>query len=503
MWNPAAGRRAIESSKPFFAVLDSEGTMVDEDADLDEAYLRAQHASPTGTVIVDKAALSQPEAAPNPPEALRRATDKALKGCGIPVVDFDWENFDPMSNKQLVDLARSRLAGRGREIYEVIRDDAERIGSGTRIHRPQEGGEVGKRGGIAECFNPAWLTGAFLRQNQKMKKVLEGSSRMYDSIGLSLLPHGASFRDPFSTSSDQGPGGATFCKYSTPECRKVCLVNTGQRALESGAFAAGYLFSALIREMPEDFYINLFHRCVEAFMKADRDGFHRFIRLNVLSDLPWERLAPGFIEGVCNYVRQRLMPGQRHTMKEGLALYDYSKIPYRRGIDGFYDLTMSWSGSQGMLQAVSDVLSGDPGSARRVATVFVKREEKMIRSKTTGLSAPYRASPGKPLKSSEQWHSWEFLEEPVWNGDLSDVRPLDPDKVKMVGLIYKPPHYKIEPELRGKKFGLKPVVPVSELDKELPTFIVRVRQPDPNAPPIVVQTQDPDNRVLTIADWKE
>jgi hypothetical protein len=82
------------------------------------------------------------------------------------------------------------------------------------------------------------------------------------------------------------------------------------------------------------------------------------------------------------------------------------------------------------------------------------------------------------------------------------VRPLDPDEVKIVGLTYKPPHYKVAPREKGKKFSLLPVVPSSRLDAELPSFLVRVMQPDPDAPPVVVATQDPDNRKLILPDWK-
>lgn len=276
-------------------------------------------------------------------------------------------------------------------------------------------------------------------------------------------------------------------------------MNTGQRALESGAFAASYLFSQLVREQPEAFAVNLFDRCVAAFGAAEQQKLHRFIRLNVLSDLPWELLMPGMIEGVCDVARG-WPRGKAHMMDRGLAFYDYTKIPYRAGVPGYYDLTLSFAGSRGTFPALFDVLEGSPDSAPRTAVVFVKREEKLVRHARG--PAPYRASPGKRLKSDELWHAWTFLGENVWNGDRSDVRPLDPHEVKIVGLTYKPPHYKVEPQERGKKFGLIPVVPVTDLDKELPTFLVRVRQPDQEAPPIVMATQDPTNRRLILPTWK-
>ena len=512
--------RSAMESKSFFAVLDHTGNLVDTDADADEAYARAQHASPTGTVVVDGAVFGEPERTQNPAGKLANAAQKALVACRVPALSFsanDWASFDPVNNQKdaaQVEAARDVLRKWGRKEYASILESVK-----GEVYRPQEEGEKGKRGGIAREFSAGWLVGDFLRQNQKMAKILEGEDVMHDSIGLSLLPHGASFRDPFSTSTEQGAGGATNCLFSTAECRKVCLVNTGQRALESGAFASSYLFSKMLRENPDAFAINVFDRCIQAFLDTDKEGrrayaekfresapldmrFNRFIRLNVLSDLPWELLAPGMIESICRLGRRMLQPNKRHVARDGLMFYDYTKIPYRRGLPDLYDLTMSFSGSAGLFDALFDVINGDPEAAPRAAVVFVQREEKPAHGRY-GTSM-YRAAPGKPLSSKQEWHSWEFLGQRVWNGDLSDVRPLDPKGVRIVGLTYKPPNYKVAaPVGAKKKFALEAVVPATDIDRELPTFLVRVRQPDPDAPPIVMATQDPDNRKLVLPTVSE
>src|SRR5678815_266394 len=245
-------------------------------------------------------------------------------------IGIDWSAFNPFSadGKATIKEARERLREHGKKLYRQLLEDAAR-----EVHVKV------KRGGVAAEFHNDWLTADFLRQNMKMKKVLEGagSSDSYDSIGLSLLPHGASFRTPFSMSTDQGPSGTTNCLFSTAECRKVCLVNTGQRALESGSFAASYLFSHLLRELPEEFLVNLFERCVLAWGEARAGRFKRFIRLNVLSDLPWEVIAPGFFEGVCDFAREEQLGKKRWSWKNGLAFYDYTKIPHRGGVPGYYD----------------------------------------------------------------------------------------------------------------------------------------------------------------------
>jgi hypothetical protein len=167
-----------------------------------------------------------------------------------------------------------------------------------------------------------------------------------------------------------------------------------------------------------------------------------------------------------------------------------------------YDLTMSFSGSAGLFPALFDVINGDSESAPRAAVVFVQREGTPQHGRY-GTSM-YKAAPGKPLSSENEWHSWEFLGQRVWNGDLSDVRPLDPKGVRIVGLTYKPPNYKVAaPVGATKKFALEAVVPATDIDRELPTFLVRVRQPDPDAPPIVMATQDPKNRKLVLPTVSE
>lgn len=497
--SPTTRQNAVDDAKSFIAILNKDGVMIGADSDPDEAYAKAEHAafaqgSPTGSVAVDSTVYSTPEVGPaiaNPPN-LGRASQVALTRSQIQTVKIpaaDWMDFDPMGrDRRIVRDARAALRERGKELYGELLQQARAL-----IHVRQ------KRGGVAAAFHDDWLTKDFLRQNMKMKKVLE-TEDSYDSIGLSLLPHGASFRPPFATATDQGPGGASYCSFSSAECRKVCLVNTGQRALESGAFASSYLFSILLREMPEQFFMNLFERCVLAYEGASKQDFYRFIRLNVLSDLPWELVAPGFLEAVCEYTRHRLLGRKGWRWTRGMALYDYTKIPYRAGVPGYYDLTMSFSGARNLFPALFDILDRKPGSAKRCAIVFVKREKDIVRQ--TGVR--YRAAPGRPLMSGAQWLPWRFMKEDVWNGDLSDIRPLDPDEVKIIGLAYKVARYKVTPP-RGskKKFGLENIVPTADIDRDLPTFLVRVMQPDPEAPPFVVGTQDPDNRKLVLPIWRD
>jgi len=483
-------------SKEKFAVLNSDGEMVAVDDNRDEAYEKARHAAKKGVVVIDKNVYAKRE---NPKALPKNAVDIAFKAAEIKAVKkSDWL-VDPgtKEGKKAVKEARAVLRESGRELYGYMLEALE-----DTIHRAKD-----TKGVIAANFSPAWLTTGLLRQNQKMAKFLE-FDESYDSIGLSLLPHGASFRSPFSTSTDHGPKGASYCKFSSHECRNACLVNTGQRALESGSFAASYLFSHLLRKHPAEFLMNLMDQCLKAWEKvwydtAKKKGHGRFIRLNVLSDIPWEKIAPGFLQTVTRMARENLGVAKDWNMSDGLAFYDYTKIPYRAGVKGHYDLTYSYTGKRDfedgdMGDHMADILEGQPGVANRMAVVFVQKELK-YQKKTQSF---YRASPGANiLKRSKgrDYMPFTFFGEPVWNGDRSDIRALDPKDVRVVGLAYKVGRYKDVPEPgSGKQYSLTPVVKPSEIDHLLPTFLVRVMQPDPEAPPIVVPTQDKDNRAMAV-----
>lgn len=482
-------------SESFFAVLDSNGFLVDQDASLEEAEEKARHYSSTGTFIPDGnvSSLRENDGAVSLRDA-KRGPAVALRASRIEPVAFDdwYVDLDSKQGQDRLDEAYAEVSAAAKNIYKDVLKSVE-----DTVH-------IGRRGGVAKKYSPSWLR-MMLRQNQKMAKILEGSDDSYDSIGLSLLPHGAAFREPFSTSTNQGAGGASYCAFSTAECRRACLVNTGQRALESGAFASGYLYSILVREHTAAFMTLLFERCIEAWRDAAEGrsprgkkldtAILRFIRLNVLSDLPWELIAPGFVEHATHVARKDAGVADDWQMTDALAFYDYTKIPYRRGVEGVYDLTWSFTGGRSGERHLADVLVGASDAARRAAVVFVQREADFVKQ----TASYYRASPGKRLASEDLYHSWTFFDEPVWNGDLSDVRPLDPDDVKIVGLIYKVSRYKVEAPGSGT-YSLKAVVPSSELDTLMPTFLVRVMQPDPDAPPVVVPTQEITNRKLVLPD---
>jgi hypothetical protein len=133
-----------------------------------------------------------------------------------------------------------------------------------------------------------------------------------------------------------------------------------------------------------------------------------YLRLNVLSDIPWELVLPEYFELV-----------------RPVRCYDYTKVEGRRQLDN-YDLTFSFNGRNW------DACERELKRGVRVCVVFWHDDKK---TKVTDFS--FR---GHPV---------------VVNGDPYDFRPLDPPGV-LVGLTYRPPRldgkYVAEPPPRYRKF---------------------------------------------------
>jgi hypothetical protein len=499
-WNPSEVHDAIDEAESYIAVLDSNGRLIDEGTDPEETYAKAAHYSPTGTVLVDRnvwASGATPNDAPPTRSEMLRSAERALERSTIQPQYIDYRalgTWGSCSYGNQIKESRALLRSVGEKTYAKMIKESE----GT-IH--QSGTQA-----VSQKFSPSWIDETVLRENTKTSKVLATSDASYASFGLNLVPHGAAFRSPFSTDTNQGPGGNTFCANSTKECRLTCLVNTGQRAMASGAFAASYLYSQLLLnpETTRAFLINLYDLCVTKMAYSYcREDVRMFLRMNILSDLPWELLAPGLLEAAANSAREYSLPRGGWNWAESLGFYDYTKVPYRAGVKNYYDLTYSYSGRQSRDVAPA-IFQGDSTVPRRMAVVFIEREQKLTEAQ--GRMSYYAADPGARLKKIEQdYFPFEFLGQKVWNGDKTDIRPLDPADVRVVGLAYKVSKYKIWPEAgelnregKQKEFGVKNFVESADIDHKLPTFMVRVHRPDPKGPLIVMQTQDPTNREIAL-----
>lgn len=197
--------------------------------------------------------------------------------------------------------------------------------------------------------------------------------------GLTLAPAGAS--------------GYQVCAWRSPECEAACLGITAGRSKFSNVLAARIAKTKFLMESPYHFFRMLYQELDRCNRKHGSSGFA--FRSNVLSDIPWESVAPQiyrFSEFNYDYTKgyQRLK-----------ALEPYAWVRAGRPM---LDLTLSYSGCN--LGNCRETLA----NGGRIAVVFnVKR--------------------GQPLPEIYSGYK-------VVDGDESDRRFLDPANC-IVGLRAK------------------------------------------------------------------
>lgn len=180
------------------------------------------------------------------------------------------------------------------------------------------------------------------------------------------------------------------CLWRTPECSAMCVLRTGGRSVFANVARARIMKTNALGALPEAFVVVLAHEIRAA---VRRHGGRVDVRLNVASDLRWERFAPALLE----------IPGAR--------FYDYTKAPAsQRTVAPEYHLTYSVSERPHAIPEALEWLR----SGGNAAVVF----ERMTRADWDGI-----------LPSD-----WESF--PVIDGDLSDGRSDDPAGV-VVGLRAK------------------------------------------------------------------
>lgn len=193
----------------------------------------------------------------------------------------------------------------------------------------------------------------------------------YYTVGLSLAPYTLA-------------GMGNVCGKASPQCAALCL-NTAGKGLVKDKLGRETCQRARIAktraalsrdpEVRAGFVSALVEQIERAEVRAERKGKRLAVRLNVLSDLPWETLAPWLFERFPN-----------------VHFYDYTKNPSRLGrTPSNYDLTFSRSETNEP-DAIAALAAG-----YRVAVVFNHRA---------------------PLP--ETWAGY-----PVVNADLHDLRFLD------------------------------------------------------------------------------
>src|SRR5262245_19311319 len=204
-------------------------------------------------------------------------------------------------------------------------------------------------------------------KNAKLEKTNDGSDE-YLVTGLSLAPAHTS--------------GFEVCQVASEGCRKACLFTAGQGRFEN-VQRARIAKTRLFFQNRDAFKAMLFADIERWQAKAKRKGVKLAIRLNVLSDLPWERIFPDMFVRFAD-----------------VQFYDYTKVDGRQ-VPANYDLTFSRSESN-EATALSELANG-----RNVTVVF--------REKTLPVT---------------------WFGKPVISGDTHDLRFLD-TKGAVVGLYAK------------------------------------------------------------------
>jgi hypothetical protein len=202
------------------------------------------------------------------------------------------------------------------------------------------------------------------------------TDRVY-AYGLSLSPAGSS--------------GWQVCRYRTDGCEAVCLATSGKGAFGKTQRARVWK-TQLLAESPVAFLRVLASEIDAVGSKVPAKaaaGWTVSLRLNVLSDLPWETIAPWILT---------------RAAAAGIRCYDYTKWPTARRAAA---MTLGYDLSESVTERSSDV---EILTARRPVVVFSTRR-------------------GQSLPAS-------YLGRTVVDGDRSDARFMDPAGC-VVGLRFK------------------------------------------------------------------
>lgn len=194
-------------------------------------------------------------------------------------------------------------------------------------------------------------------------KLSHSASDRVAGYGLSLAPADSS--------------GWNVCRFASAGCRSACLATSGNGRYD-GSTRGRIWKTRWLAGDPVPF-LRFLAASIDAIPVAEweRAGWAVSLRFNVLSDLPWESIAPWLVA---------------RAQARGIRLYDYTKWPTARraGVVG-YELCQS------VTERSSD--ADIAAALHPVVVVDVKR--------------------GKALPTS-------YLGRPVVDGDLSDARFFDP-----------------------------------------------------------------------------
>lgn len=313
---------------------------------------------------------------------------------------------------------------------------------------------------------PETMVKSFLGGNDKVNKEKEGLDGTIK--GLTLVPFWRNLQDGAVRDAPlnkailkqidsagveiaDAPKVGNWCVGSSWACRRACLIGVGNNYTQ-GSFKTKFAKCMALKQDPVAFCAALAMNCAIFGKKEKRAGRQAFVRLNMLSDIPWEVVFPDLFKIVpeCLY-------------------YDYTKVDVsRRSIPKNYDLTFSYNGmNEG---AVRRALEG----GHRIAVVFVSADPRRTQPRTVKTVANWRLDYAEIAEmfgtTTRDPFGANVGEVPLVDGDSSDFRAVDPAP-SIVALSYKSPGG-VSPEARHKiryesKFAT--VVPVKRLGDALVT----------------------------------
>lgn len=350
---------------------------------------------------------------------------------------------------------------------------------------------------------PSGMISSWIGQNYKTEKPSQDPGRPAEMMGLTLVPAShvrmaslgegpyqnlfepgdkdnapelkAMKRKMLARWKDEAPSRLnqkfTWCQGSSKECRDSCLVFAGQNASTRYNTYRKVAQSMALLNQPAAFMRIL----VEAiskwmddctfYLRPDRKmEIAPFFRMNMLSDIPWERLVPWFFD---------YFAGRGGENGKQLQFYDYTKVPGRRGMPGFprnYDLTFSLSGEAANIEYAKEEIAKYNS---RLAVVFLGHKRKGEHEWTTLLGRGEEYQRDLPLPK-------KFWGRPVFDGDRSDVRQHDPAGC-VVGLRWKIPS--------GKRSGADP-------DYDDMSFVTPVYVESADQPSLLTKPNPGDDLVL-------
>lgn len=305
----------------------------------------------------------------------------------------------------------------------------------------------------ANWKDAASLVQSMIGGNEKVNKRAEGVQGTIK--GLTLVPFWRNLQDELVEEApldkkvlqdieadfdiEKPPRVGNWCAGSSWACRRACLIGTGNN-YQPRSFKTKFAKAAALKGDPVAFMSALAMN-IEQFDKAQRrNGKTAFVRLNMLTDIPWEIVCPDLF-----------------TLFPDVQFYDYTKVDVStRDIPSNYDLTFSFSGTnEGACRKALE-------AGHRVAVVMVSANPKR-----TPYRKDKRISFGEVVEAigteMENPFGARIGSVPIVDGDVTDFRAVDPAP-SIVVLSYKGPKG-VPPDTERKiRFESKFAVPVDTRD---------------------------------------